>query len=41
MFFQKKPMRISIIQNMSFVYKKNVKHEKNQKLISFFSCRSQ
>ena len=33
MFFQKKPMRIAVIQNMSYVYKKNVKHDKKQKLI--------
>ena len=29
-------MRIAIIQKMSYVYKKNVKHDKNQKLIYFF-----
>ena len=29
-------MRLVIIQNMSYVYKKNVKHDKNQKLIYFF-----
>ena len=29
-------MRNAIIQNMSYVYKKNVKHDKNQKLIYFF-----
>ena len=32
-FVQKKSMRIAIIQNMSYVYKKNVKQDKNQKLI--------
>ena len=31
-----KPLRPAIIQNMSYVYKKNVKFEKNQKLIYFF-----
>ena len=28
-------MRIEIIQNMSYIFKKNVKHDKNQKLIYF------
>ena len=32
-----KPMRIVIIQNVSYVYKMNVKYDKNQKLIYFFS----
>ena len=40
MFYQKKPMRIAIIQNMSYVYKKNVTHDKNQKLI-YFSFRGE
>ena len=30
------PMRIEMIQNMSYIFKKNVKHDKNQKLIYFF-----
>ena len=34
-FFQRKPMRIAIIQNKSYIYQKNVKHDKNQKLIYF------
>ena len=29
-------MRIAIIQNMSYDYKKDVKQDKNQKLIYFF-----
>ena len=29
-------MSIAIIKNMSYVYKKNVRHDKNQKLIYFF-----
>ena len=29
-------MRIEIIQNMSHVYRKNVKHDKNKKLVHFF-----
>ena len=29
-------MSIAIIQNMSYVYKKNVRHDTNQKLIDFF-----
>ena len=29
-------MRSVIIQNMSYVYNKNVKYDKNQKLIYFF-----
>ena len=33
---QKKPSRPAIIQNMSYVFKKNVKYDKNQKLIYFF-----
>ena len=28
-------MKIAIIQNMSYVYKKNVEHDKNQKIIYF------
>ena len=35
LFFQKKPLRNAIIQNMSYVCKKNVKHDKNQKLVYF------
>ena len=35
MFFQRKPLRIAIIQNISCDYKKNVKHDKNHKLIYF------
>ena len=34
--FQKKPLRPAIIQNMSYVYKKNLKYDKNQKFIYFF-----
>ena len=29
-------MWLEFIQNMSYVYKKNVKNDKNQKLIYFF-----
>ena len=29
-------MRIAFIYNMSYVYKKSVKHDENQKLIYFF-----
>ena len=36
LFFQRKPSRPAIIQNMSYVYKKNVQYDKNQKLIYFF-----
>ena len=35
MFFQRKTLRIAIILNMSYVYKKNVKHDKNQETIYF------
>ena len=34
--FQRKPMRPAIVQNMSYVYKNNVKYDKNQKFIYFF-----
>ena len=37
LFFQRKPLWLAFIQNMSYVYKKNVKYDKNQKLI-YFSC---
>ena len=33
---QKNPVGIAIIQNMFFVYKKNVKHDKNQINLLFF-----
>ena len=33
---QRKPPRPAINPNMSYVYKKNFKYDKNQKLISFF-----
>ena len=36
LFFQRKPSRPVIIQNKSYVYKKKVKYDKNQKLIYFF-----
>ena len=36
LFFQRKPSRPAMIQNMSYVHKKNVKYDKNQKLIYFF-----
>ena len=36
LFFQRKPLRLAIIQNMSYVYKKNVKYDKNRKVIYFF-----
>ena len=36
LFFRRKPLRPAIIQTMSYVYKKNVKYDKNQKLINFF-----
>ena len=34
--FQKKPLRPGISQNKSHFYKKNVKYDKNQKIIYFF-----
>ena len=34
-FFQRKPLRLAYNKNMSYVYKKNVKYDKNQKLIYF------
>ena len=36
LFFQRKPLRPALIQNKSYVYKKNVKYDKNQILIYFF-----
>ena len=36
LFFQRKHLRPAIIQNKSYVYKKNVKYDKNQILIYFF-----
>ena len=40
-----KPLSPSILQNMSYFYKKKVKNDQNQKLIYFFfvknPCRSQ
>ena len=35
-FFHRKPLRPAIIQSMSYVYRKNVKYDKNQTLIFFF-----
>ena len=36
LFFRRKPLRPEIIQNMSYVYIKNFKYDKNQKLVYFF-----
>ena len=39
-----KPLRPAIIQNISCIYKKNVKYDKNQTNLIFFvknRCRSQ
>ena len=37
LFSYSQPLRIEIIQNMSYVYQMYVKHDKNQKLIYFCS----
>ena len=36
LFLQREPLRPAVIQNMFYVYKKNVKYDKNQKFIYFF-----
>ena len=40
LFFHRKHSRPAIIQNMSYVYKKSVKYDKNQKLIYIFCAKN-